>query len=302
MLQDSHPDHYWHQLWSEPSDFGFGGTARRRTWVMGAHAELTRPIEDPDDLLEAIKSSISEDKPCEVQDYLIATDAEINMESMNVAISQNLTHFSPGSTPMSLLLTHREAKAMAELDVKYFIKTGQRSNSARNLVYNLADSGDWQSWSAVSGKVPTYRLNQKSSKYWLPALQRWMTSKERLVSMGFPVCREVASSMRAPIIGAADAMRASDLLGNCMHFQSCGIFQLIALSSYGPQRWMNRLCSIANDGPMMMHQPQETDFRIEFHPVSKNTASPFVWMLFFGCSLTLLTRHVWKKMLPFSLS
>ena len=236
MLEDSHPDHHWHQLWSEPADFGFGGTARRRTWVMGAHSELTRPIEDPDDLLASIKASIADDLPCEVHDYLIASDAEINMEAMNVAISQNLSQFSPGSTPMSFLLSLREAKAMVDLDVKYFKRTGQESKTVRNLVYNLGDSGEWQSWSAASGKVPTYRLNQRSSKYWLPCLQRWMTSKERLVSMGFPVCREVASALNCPIIGAADSKRASDLLGNCMHFQSCGIFQLIALSAYGPQK------------------------------------------------------------------
>ena len=234
MLQDSHPCHHWHQLFSEPSDFGFGGTARMRTWCIGSHTQLTRPIEDPDDLLESIKSSIKKEVQCEVKDYLIASDTEIQMEAMESAISQNIRHFVPGQTPMSLLLSLREAKAMVELDNKYFLRTGEDSRTSKNLVYNLADSGDWQSWSASSGKVPTYRLNQRSSKYWLPSLGRWMTSKERLVSMGFPVCREVASAMQSPIIGAADAKRASDLLGNCMHFQSCGIFQLIALSSYGP--------------------------------------------------------------------
>ncbi len=243
MLQDSHPHHHWHQLWSEPSDFGFGGTARTRTWCIGSHEQLSRPIEDPDDLLDSIRKSISQEVQCEIQDYLIASEAEINMEAMETAISQNIRHFVPGQSPKALLLSLREAKAMVELDNRYFKRTGQLSNTAKNLVYNLADSGEWQSWSAASGKVPTYRLNQKSSKYWVPSLGRWMTSKERLVSMGFPVCREVASAMNSPVIGAADAKRASDLLGNCMHFQSCGIFQLLALSCYGPLKWrLKKIC------------------------------------------------------------
>ena len=70
--------------------------------------------------------------------------------------------------------------------------------------------------------------------YWIPSLDRWMTCKERLASMGWPVTSECAQSMGTPMIGAVDPQQAASLCGNAMHFQTAGIMQLIALGCFGP--------------------------------------------------------------------
>ena len=53
---------------------------------------------------------------------IFASEAEINLEAMEAAISQNIRNFVPGQSPRSLLLSLREAKAMVELDNKFFRK------------------------------------------------------------------------------------------------------------------------------------------------------------------------------------
>ena len=236
MLEDTHGSHDWHQMFSTPSDFGFCGTARDRTWVIGSHSELTQCRIDPYEVLEAIKCYfIDNEIQCRVSDYLIATEAEVRMEEMEAAQKLKLKNYIPGSSPRSLLLSHREAKVACELDEKYLLRTGHQPCTNPDLVYGLGDNADYCSWSAISGKIPTYRLSTSSSKYWVPAMNRWLTSKERLLSMGFPVIGEVATAMRVPLIGASDVKRASDIIGNSMHLQTSGIFQLLSLACFSPR-------------------------------------------------------------------
>ena len=119
MLEDTHGSHDWHQMFSTPSDFGFCGTARDRTWVIGSHSELTQCRIDPYEVLEAIKCYfIDNEIQCRVSDYLIATEAEVRMEEMEAAQKLKLKNYIPGSSPRSLLLSHREAKVACELDEK----------------------------------------------------------------------------------------------------------------------------------------------------------------------------------------
>ena len=238
MLEECHPDHLWHQMFSEPADFGFSGTARRRTWCIGQHTQRTTCLQDPFEMLDSIKSFFHEHCQCEIHDYLVATDAEVNLELMDMATAQGLSSFVPGRDNPTILLSSREARTKVALDEMYFKRTGELASQNKNLVYGLGDNASFCSWSAASGKVPTFRLSTSSAKYWLPAQSRWMTSKERLVAMGFPVVQSMAQALDVPLVGASDRMRAADLLrviGNSMHLQTCGVFQLLALACYGPQ-------------------------------------------------------------------
>ena len=237
MMEDTHPDHSWYQLISEPGDFGFSGTARTRTWCIGKHDERTVCREDPFLMLDDIKSFFHENCQCSISDYLVSTEGDICMEALEGATKLGLKHFVPGRDSMSALLTTREARTMVDLDERYQQRFHEPASSNPNLVYGLGDNADFQSWSAVSGKIPTYRLSTSNSRYWLPAHQRWMSAKERLVSMGWPVCPAMSKAMNVPLIGASDFKRASDLIkviGNSMHLQSTGVLQLIALACFGP--------------------------------------------------------------------
>ena len=237
MLEDCHPHHHWHQMFSEPSDFGFAGTSRKRTWCVGQHQDRSTCLQDPFELLDSIREYFHENCQCEVRDYLVATEPEVNLELMDMASTLGLSNFLPGRDNNAILLSPREAETKSDLDMKYLQRMGEAASTNQNLVYGLGDSAAYCSWSAASGKVPTFRLSTSSAKYWLPAQSRWMTSKERLVAMGFPVVQSMARALDVPLVGASDRKRAADLLrviGNSMHLQTCGVFQLLALACYGP--------------------------------------------------------------------
>lgn len=235
MVEDCHVDYDFYQLFSEPSDFGFGGTARYRTWLMGAQRESTSWQSDPFDVYNDIVARFRDsDISTQVNHYLVASDTEIKMEAAQLALDRGLDSFKPGETPLEYLLNTRERVTLDSLNQKYLVRYGADPSLQENLVYFLGDSADYQSWSAVSGKIPTFRLNSRTGKYWLPARGRWLTAKERLTALGFPTTSEVAASMQVPPIGAVDVQRASDICGNSMHFQTCGIMQLLTLACFGP--------------------------------------------------------------------
>ena len=236
MMQDCHPDHTWFQMWSSPQDFGFDGLGRRRTWAVGSHNTRSTCRFDPFQVKEEIISAFqSESVTTEISDYLIATKADVTMEAKEMAQRRGVLFRPDSINDLSYMMTPRELESKLEMDNKYVLLTGRRPETDRNLVYNLADSVNFGvSWSGTSGRIPTYRVNAKSSWYWLPHYGRFMCSRERLMSMGWPVAHPVARAMGCPLVGCSDTKRASDLAGNAMHFQSAGIMQLISLARFGP--------------------------------------------------------------------
>ena len=233
MLEDTHPDHDFYQLFSEPANVGFAGTARYRTWVIGAHKERATCLYDPFHLQSLLTSAFQQNVNAQVGDFLVASEAEILLEASCLARRRNIP-VQVGQKDLRYLLLRRENNCRQELDSKYIQRYGDLPATNSNLVYFLGDSAEYCSWSASSNKIPTYRLNSKSGLYWIPRLNRWLTSKERLCSMSFPCIREIADAMNVPLLGATDAQRAADLCGNSMHFTTCGIMQLISLVCFGP--------------------------------------------------------------------
>ena len=237
MLGDTHPSYNFYQCFSDPGDFGFSATARRRTWVIGSHDSYSTCFYDPWELQDLIKDQFHERNiETRVKDYLVASKLEIIREATERYPSAQLSTTS-SQPDLTSLLTAREFNTKLRWDQEYRRRFGKEPDSDPDLVYFLGDSADWGPvWSATSGKIPTYRLNSKRSKYWLPSLKRWLTQKERLVSMGFPCVPELADGLDLPLVGATDIKRAADVCGNSMHFQSSGIWQMIALVCFGPSR------------------------------------------------------------------
>ena len=197
MLRDTFPLHDWQQLFSDPSDFNFS-TSRYRTWCIGSHRSKTTCLFDPFTLLEKIQAGFAQmDKSTEISDFFIATTPEILLEAQQLAKVRDIP-FIPGKTSLQSLLNAREDAARRRLDARYMLKTQSLAHTDKSLVYFLGDNPKTfgNSWSATSKKVPTYRMNQ--GLYWIPSLDRWMTCKERLASMGWPVTSECAQSMGTP--------------------------------------------------------------------------------------------------------
>ena len=132
---------------------------------------------------------------------------------------------------MAYLLNDRELRAVAFLDAKYEAEFGGKPHSNPDLVYFLGDNPQWSvSWSAYSGRVPTFRTND--GFYWYPAFKRMMVARDKLSALCMPVCPFFCDQLGTPVLGIRDPKRASQLAGNCMNFLNITLVQFVALSCF----------------------------------------------------------------------
>lgn len=96
-------------------------------------------------------------------------------------------------TNLQYLLTDREQRCVLQAKAEYkrrFNKTAERDP---DLVLYLGDNfGKRKTWSAVSRRLPTMRMS--GGKLWSFSRKRWMTGREKMASLGFPVTKGVASA------------------------------------------------------------------------------------------------------------
>jgi hypothetical protein len=130
----------------------------------------------------------------------------------------------------SFLLTKREKGVIRTLNKEYQKRWGMAPTTDRDLVYYLGDNAVRRCWSACSGKLPTLRM--AGGLLWSPQRKRFMTEREKLGSLGFPVTGRIARNMKVSELPLSDVKRCSQIAGNCMHFTTIGIVQLVALVSF----------------------------------------------------------------------
>ena len=201
--------------------------------MIGSHKTRSSCLYDPYQLQACLTDAFQKHVNAQVSDFFVASEKEILLEASRIGMRRKIP-IQVGQKDVRYLLSERENLVRQALDSKYMDKFGQFPSQNSNLIYFLGDSAEYCSWSATSNKIPTYRLNSSTGLYWVPSLNRWLTSKERLCSMAFPCIPEISGAMNVPTLGATDAQRAADLCGNSMHFTTCGIMQLIALACFGP--------------------------------------------------------------------
>ena len=80
-------------------------------------------------------------------------------------------------------------------------------------------------WCKTVGRVGT-------GKHWCCSRHRWLTGRQKLGTLGFPISNEVAQSMGVPPVPVRCTKRAEHVAGNAMHFSNVAIMQLIALSCF----------------------------------------------------------------------
>ena len=101
-----------------------------------------------------------------------------------------------------------------------------------NLVYFLGDRFEFsKTWSAVSGRVPCYRRN--TGKYLFRKPMKFLTSTDKLASLGWPVTAEVAAEMGTTVLPTLDILRADLLAGNSMRLSNATIILLTGLACFG---------------------------------------------------------------------
>ncbi|CAJ1404524.1 unnamed protein product [Effrenium voratum] len=135
-----------------------------------------------------------------------------------------------GKPNIVALLTDRERRVISGLSKEYKARFNEKAETNSNLVIYLGDNECRRCWSAVSGKIPTLRCG--GGLLWNPHLKRFMTGREKLSSLGFPVCQASSSAMSVPPLPVLDVKRCSLIAGNAMNFSSVGVVQLVALCSF----------------------------------------------------------------------
>ena len=59
-----------------------------------------------------------------------------------------------------------------------------------------------------------------------------MVPADKLAALSLPTNPEYAAAMGVPNLPVADSARCSSHLGNCMHFTTVAIIELVALASF----------------------------------------------------------------------
>jgi len=96
------------------------------------------------------------------------------------------------------------------------------------MCYNLGNNPLMRlSW-FIRLRVPTFRLH--AQMYYFPAAQRWLTTREKLAMMGWPVYPSLAAAANVPLM-APSFREGRHMLGNAMHLPSVYVVLLTALAS-----------------------------------------------------------------------
>ena len=126
---------------------------------------------------------------------------------------------------------------MQRCEDEYTERYNKNPKNDPNLVIFLGDDAVSFNitWSAVSGAIPTYRNNAKHGLFWSPYRSRFLTSREKLASMSWPVVQPIADGLGTPLLPTLDIVRAGDMAGRGMHLVSVTTQQVVALACFGPK-------------------------------------------------------------------
>ena len=172
-----------------------------------------------------------------VEECLCAAQPEVSRESWEIMQVRNHTRLGAPVRCMKDLLTQRE------LDVVEAYEMQPRSE--QEAVVHVGDNTCRQSWSGQSMRIPTYR--HSGGYQWLLHRMRFMTIREQLTSMGWPVYNRFA---RAAGVATEDLLSDiplqayRELLGNSIHVANMGVVVLIVLLCW--LRHADSYCCAAN--------------------------------------------------------
>ena len=117
------------------------------------------------------------------------------------------------------LLTNREQQSLMDYVRRYERDHGGRHPSSDpNAVFYIGDDpieGNYITWSCLRNSIPTLKTN--SGTFWVPFLDRWITTRELLAASGFPTYEVLAQAMGVPVFTVEDVHTTRKQLGNGMH-------------------------------------------------------------------------------------
>ena len=236
MVEETHPDYDFYQLYFSNADTGHAGARRDRTYVIASNHKKTVCRHDPFLLRDAIADRMRRKVATLPSDYFCADRCEVQMEAIKLAARRQLT-FLPDENDLRYLLTPAEGGRLRQYEDLYHQKFGKRAAQDPDLVCFLGDNPlVWRTWSMqpTAKAIPTMRRNAKTGLWFSPHYKRWLVPREKLAAMGWPVNDAMAEAMGCPCVPTRDVQRAADLVGNAMHFPTVAVAQLIALACFAP--------------------------------------------------------------------
>ncbi|CAE7466337.1 ttn-1, partial [Symbiodinium sp. KB8] len=212
------------------ADVGHSGVSRKRVYVIFASKASCRMLVHPVRLYDFVSAQLRATYRTKPSDYLTADSMEVQWEASEVARKRCLP-FRSNIPNLDYLLSSREKDAVHKLGLEYHRRFNRDPCKDVDLVYFLGDDpAHTLNWSAVSRKIPTFRKNAGTGKFWFPAFGRWLTSTEKLAVLSFPVRSPMASTLDIPCLEAKDPKRAAQLVGNSMSLLSAALIEMVALS------------------------------------------------------------------------
>ena len=129
-------------------------------------------------------------------------------------------------------MNDRERALVSALDQDYRRMFQGVPSQDQDLFYYLGDNRNFsRTWSAKSGKIPTYRVNQ--AQYLQRATWKVLTGQDKLASLGWPVQPQLAEELGAAVLPSMDAKRSRLLAGNSMHLGVASVVLLVGLTCFG---------------------------------------------------------------------
>ncbi|CAJ1370407.1 unnamed protein product [Effrenium voratum] len=227
-IQKLFPDHQALQVFLTPADVGHAGMRRARTFIYLRHRERCQYLWDIYDTLAAVTRVISKTVKTKPSDYLISSPQTRSLEAAIFSRKRKMAE-----TNMWYLLNDREKQVVRQLDSHYHHKFDQPAREDQELFYFLGDRYEFsRTWSAVRPQaLPTYRKN--AGKYLHRQSMTFLTSQEKLASLGWPVTAETASEAGTTPLPSLDALRSDMMAGNSMHLSCAGVILFCGMCCFG---------------------------------------------------------------------
>ena len=213
-----------------PQDVGFGHMARMRLIVYGVHKRRALVTYNIDSMWEQIKVRlVNHIMP---RHALVAPLTEVYAEEVRRCNSRRIPVMAHhiGDVDYSYTFTNHEKEYLKTYISKWAALAGSTHMLMPDLCCSMNDNPERRVvWSAHSGLIPTMRTN--SNMLYFPAYKRWLTWKERLTAMGFPVYEPLARISNIPVMEISQ-QESTMVLGNAMHLPAltcvtCGILACV---------------------------------------------------------------------------
>ena len=228
-----------------PEDVGFSLVRRDRIYVLLVHTARAVLWDCPEQLLERLRSA-GRAVATRPRDALLATPAEVHAEALSRwarRVRRGEAHAwappilsggpaGPRVNPEAVL-TGRELAAVSWCDTECWQTQRVPPNTIPDLFYFLGDNPWARRCYSSAPVLPTFRTN--AGLFWSPHAGRWLTCRERLACMGYPVYPCLARAAGTEVWDAPPGVPLAVLAGNAMHVGAVSLALLVGLACTRPK-------------------------------------------------------------------